>query len=115
MLDQNFCETLEYKTSEVLENINDENVIGFWCDGVLLTEPDNYYSQKFINDKRQVQMQAYVGKDGQGIYSLTLKFGNKALSRYARHLSIVECIPQTDFKSWFKIDTSKKEIEVQLY
>jgi hypothetical protein len=59
-------------------------------------------------------MKAYVGKDGQTVYSLTLKFGSKALSRYARNLDIVECIPQTDFENWFKIDITKKEIEIQL-
>lgn len=114
MLDQDFCDILEYRISDALENISDEDVKGFWCDGVLLSELDNYYSQKFINDNRQVKMKAHVGKDGQTVYSLTLKFGNKSLSRYARSLDIVECIPQTDFENWFKIDTSKKEIEIQL-
>lgn len=114
MLDQDFCETLEYKISEALENISDEKAKGFWCDGVLLSEPDNYYSQKFINDNRQAKMKAYIGKDGQGVYSLTLKLGSKALSRYARNLDIAECIPQTDFAKWFGIDTSKQEIEIQL-
>jgi hypothetical protein len=114
MLDQNFCETLEYKISEALENIDDENVKGFWCDGVFLSEPDNYYSQKFINDNRHVKMKAYVGKDGQSAYGLTLKFGNKAFSKYARNLNIIECIPQGEFEKWFRIDTSKQEIEIQL-
>ena len=114
MTDQDFCEELEYRICDALENINDEKIKGFWCDGVLLSEPDNYYSQKFVNDNRQVKMQAYVDKDGQTVYSLILKFGTKALSRFARNLTIVECIPQTDFENWFKIDTSKKEIDVQL-
>ena len=114
MLDRHFCEALEYKLCEALENFDDENLKGFWCDGVLMSESDNYYSQKFVNDNRQVKMQAFVGKDGQTAYGLTLKFGNKALSRYARNLDIVECIPQTNVENWFKIDTAKKEIEVQL-
>lgn len=114
MLDQDFCETLEYKICEALENISDEKVKGFWCDGVLLSEPDSYYSQKFINDNRQTKLKAYVGKDGQGVYSLKLQFGKKALSRYARNLDIAECIPQTDFDNWFNIDTSKQELEIQL-
>ena len=114
MLDQDFCEMLEYKICEVLENIRNEKVNGFWCDGVLLSEPDSYYSQKFINDNRRAKLKAYVGKDGQGIYSLTLNFGNKSLSRYARNLDIAECIPHTDFDKWFSIDTSKQEIEIQL-
>lgn len=114
MLDKYFCEALENRICDALKNIDNEEVKGFWCDGVLLTEPDNYYSKKLINDNRQVKIKAYVGKDGQSDYSLTLKFGNKSLSRYARSLDLVECIPQRDFKTWFKIDTSKKEIEVQL-
>ena len=92
MLDQDFCETLEYRICDALENIKDERVKGFWCDGVLLSEPDNYYSQKFINDSRRTKLKAYVGKSGQDVYSLTLKFGNKALSRYAKNLDMTECI-----------------------
>ena len=114
MLDQGFCEALDYKISEALENIRDEKAKGFWCDGVSLSEPDNYYSRKLINDNRRAAMKAYVGEDGQSQYSLTLKFGNKALSRYARNLDIIECIPQDDFEKWFRIDTSKQEIEIQL-
>lgn len=114
MLDQNFCSTLEYRISKALENIKDEKVKGFWCDGVLLSEPDKYYSQKFVNDNRQVKMQAFVGKDGQTAYDLILNFGNKALSRYARDLDIIECIPQADSGSWLRVDTVRKEIEVQL-
>ncbi len=114
MLDQLFCEILEYKLCEVFENLDNENAKGFWCDGVSLSEAGEYYSKKFVNDNRQVKMQALVGKDGQTVYALNLKFGSKALSRYARDLSIVECIPQANYESWFKIDTSKKEIEVQL-
>lgn len=114
MLGQNFCETLEYKISEALENVKDENLKGFWCDGVLLSEPNKYYSQKFVNDNRQVKLQAFICKDEQTTYDLTLRLGNKSLSRYARNLDIVECIPQADFAKWFKIDTTKKEIEVQL-
>lgn len=114
MLDQNFCDILEYKLCDIFENLNDEKLKGFWCDGILLSENDKHYSQKTLNKNRQVKMQALVGKDGQTVYSLTLKFGNKSLSRYAGNLDLVECIPQTFFKNWFKIDIAKKEIELQL-
>jgi len=114
MLDQDFCETLENKISEALENISDEKVKGFWCDGVSLSESDKYYSQKFINDNRQAAMKAYIGKEGQTAYDLILKFGNKALSKYARNLNIVDCIPRTNCENWFCIDVSKRAIEIQL-
>ena len=70
-----------YGDCEVLENIKEENVNGFWCDSVLQSEPGNYYSQKFINDNRQAKMKAYVGKDRQPVYNLKLKFRTNALSR----------------------------------
>lgn len=114
MLDQNFCEALEYKFSDIFRDSVGEDLSGYWCDGILLSEESKYYSQKFVNDNRQVNMQAFVGKNGQTLYSLVVKFGNKALSRYARGLTIVDCIPQTDFKNWFRIDIMLKEIEIQL-
>jgi hypothetical protein len=114
MLNQDFCETLEHRICEALKNCSDENVKGFWCDGVLLSEPDSYYSRKFIIDNRQTKMKAYIGKDGQTLYTLTLTFGSKALSRYTRSLDIAECIPQTNFGNWFSIDVFNREIEIQL-
>lgn len=115
MLDQDFCEALEYKVSEALANLADKKLNGLWCDGILSSEPDSHYSQKFINDNRHIKMKAYVGYDGQGSYTLTLKFGPKALSRYARNLEILTCIPETDFDNWFFIDTNAKKIEMQLF
>lgn len=114
MLDQAFCEALEHRICDALENSKDETIRGFWCDGVLLSEPDNYYSPKFGNDNRQVKMKAYVGKDGQTVYSLILKFGTKALSRFARNLDLVECIPQNDFENRFVINVPGQVIEIQL-
>jgi hypothetical protein len=114
MLDNDFCEILEHKISHALANIHDEKVKGFWCDGVLLSEPDMYYSPKFINDNRQTKLKAFIGHDGQTAYSLLLKFGSKALSRYARNLELASCIPQTGIEEWFCVDTTKKEIEIQL-
>ena len=114
MLDKDFCNILEYKISDALANIGNDKVKWFWCDGVLLSEPDNNYSHKYINDNRQTQMTAYAGNDGQTPYNLILKFGRKALSRHARNLDIVECIPNTDYEKWFNIDPDNKEIEIQL-
>jgi hypothetical protein len=114
MLDQHFCETLEYKLCAVFKNSDSESLKGFWCDGVVLPTDGKYYSQQFVNDNRYVAMQAFIGKDGQTVYSLTLRFGKKALSHYARNLSIIACIPKTDPQNWCRIDTTTKEIEILL-
>lgn len=114
MLDHDFCGHLEYVICCALEDSDEESTRGFWCDGVLLPLHKQYYSQKFVNDMRHVSMKAFVGKNGQTEYELILKFGNKALSRYARNLNIIECVPSPDIPDWFSINIEKRVIEIQL-
>jgi len=114
MLDQDFCEFLEYVICKAFEHSDNDQMKGFWCDGVVLNQPDSSYSQKFVNDNRQITLKAFISKDGQTEYELTLKFGNKALSRYSRNLDIKECVPNTDKHNWFDIDTKRNKIEIQL-
>lgn len=114
MIDRDFCEFLEYEMCKVFEHSNNDEIKWFWCDGVLTDQPDIYYSQKFVNDNRQVKLKAFIGNDGQTEYELTLKFGNKALSRYTRNLDIKECVPNADKQNWFDIDTKRNKIEIQL-
>lgn len=114
MLDQDFCEFLEYEICKAFEHSENEEIKGFWCDGVLLNQPANAYSQKFVNDNRQIILKAFIGKDGQKEYELTLKFGSKALSRFARNLDIKECVPNPGKPNWFNIDINLNKIEVQL-
>ena len=113
-LDSDFCVHLEYIICEAFELSDNKEVKGFWCDGVSLSKPDKYYSQKFINDNRQTFLKAFIGKDGQTEYELTLKFGRKSLSRYARNLDIKECIPNIEKTDWFIIDTKLKKMAIQL-
>jgi hypothetical protein len=114
ILDQDFCEFLEYEICKALEHSDNDQIKGFWCEGVLLNQPDNSYSQKFVNDNKQILLKAFIGIDGQTEYELTLKFGNKALSRFARNLDIKECVPRPDKQNWFDIDTKQNKIEIQL-
>lgn len=114
MLDQDFCEFLEYEICKVIELSENDEIKGFWCDGILLNQPDSSYSQKIVNENRQVVLKAFIGKDGQTEYELTLKFGKKALSRYARGLDIKECVPNKDKQNWFDIDTKRNKIDIQL-
>ncbi|MGB3453048.1 MAG: hypothetical protein WBA59_04395 [Moheibacter sp.] len=114
VIDRDFCEFLEYEICKAFEHSDNEQIKGFWCDGVLLNQPDNFYSQKFANDNRQITLKAFIGKDGQTEYELTLKFGNKSLSRFARNLTIKECLPKPDKQNWFDIDTKLNKIEIQL-
>lgn len=58
---------------------------------------------------------AYIGKTGQDEYKLVIKFGQKALSRYASDLDITETIPAAEEKDGYTIDIDNKQIEIQLH
>ena len=114
MLDQDFCEFLEYETCKAFESSDNEQTKGFWCDGILLNQPDSQYSKKFINGNRQISLKAFIGENGQTAYESTLKFGKKAQSRFARNLDIKECVPNPNKPNWFDIDTERHKIVIQL-
>lgn len=114
MLDSAFCDFLEYRICDLLENSNDDRLRGFWCDGILLPPFENCYSQKYVNDNRQVILKAYIGKNEQQEYELTMNFGPKALSKYARNLDIQECVPNAGDENCFAIDIEKFKMELQL-
>lgn len=97
---------------DVLNELPYPDFWGFWCDGVLMNQSEARYSQKYINDKRQAQFMAWIGKDGQTPYELYLTFGPKALSRYARGLDISTCMP--DLKTGFHMDPENKVVIIQL-
>jgi hypothetical protein len=97
-----------------LRHYDSEAAKGFWCDGIVLSEPEAHYLPQWINDNRQVYMKAYIGTDGQTEYDLLLKFGPLSLSRYARGLDITSCIPNDGTASWLTIDVAGRMIEVQL-
>lgn len=114
MLDNEFCEFLEYEISKAFVYSTNEQVKNFWCDGILLPAFENEYSKKFVNDNRKIIMTAFIGLSGQEKYELTLKFGNKALSNYARDLEISECLPSSENNNWFDIDIERKKILIKL-
>ncbi len=113
MVNQEFCEFLEYELCRVFRQSDNPEVRGFWCDGVVLPNIDERYFHKQVQDKRCCMLAAWIGTDGQTNYELTLRLGNKALSRYARGLSLKECIP-AESSDWFTIDIQGKSIDILL-
>lgn len=59
-------------------------------------------------------MTVFTGSSGQDKYELTLKFGNKSLSKYAKDLPIVDCLTKTGNNNWFSIDIEKRKFFIQL-
>jgi len=114
MIDREFCDLLEHKICGALKNSLNEEVKGYWCDGVLLPFSESEFSQKHINDNKQTTLKAFLGANGQDTYTVKLLFGKRALSRYARGLKISDCLPESLDDSWFKIDLQFKEVSIQL-
>jgi hypothetical protein len=114
ILNDDFCSYLEFYLSGTFCNSKDDALKGYWCDGIHKTEPDNCYTKKFINDKRQTKFKADLGVSGQEEYEMIIHFGKKALSRIARDLDIKDCLPSNELSDWYKIDIDNKTIEIQL-
>src|ERR1043165_6489298 len=110
---QQFCDTLEWHLSNAFANSADVALDSFWCDGVV-TFNESRLSKKAVNDTRQIAAKAYAGNSGQDEYKLILNLGRKSLSRYARDLSLEECLPAAETPDWLMVDVEKKEIYVQM-
>lgn len=111
MINRDFCEVLECWINTALKQ--DSSVLKhFWCDGVLDNQYDIYYSKKFMNDKRSTLLKVFTGESGQVEYELILRFGPKALSRFARDLPLIECMP--DPEAGFSIDPESRTCVIQL-
>lgn len=114
MLDTDFCDFLERWIDRALGNLPRKPEKDLCCDGVLRPTFEHEYSKKFVNDNRKVVMTAFIGFDGQGKYALTLYFGNKALSRYARDLDVSGCLPDPFSADCFGIDVDNRQAWIQL-
>ena len=62
MLDRDFCELLEYEICNVFKYSDNDQIKGFWCDGVLFNQQNEEYTPKFVNDNRQITLRAFIGK-----------------------------------------------------
>ncbi len=114
-----FCIELEYHLCEAFENADradpDRDTRGFWCDGVCCPEPSEpQMTRKRVNDTRKMVTKAWIGKNGQGEYEMTIRFGRRALSRYAKGRALTDCLPGAETMDWIDIDIRKKIIEIRL-
>ena len=112
MLDQDFCTFLEFEICKALNNLNNDQVKGFWCDGVLLPLNEREYSKLVVNSREYIVLTAFSGKSGQDQYELKLEFGKKSLSRYSRDLDIREYL-NMDTNIWFDIDIELQKMKIR--
>jgi hypothetical protein len=112
---QCFCHYLARHLSVSFEYQEDDQINDFWCDGIVMPSIDRQLYPKNINDTRKIVTTAWIGPiKGEDRYEMTIHFGPKALSRYARGLDLKECIPAVDTLDWIWLDTDEKKIELLL-
>ena len=110
---QEFCNHLEWKLD--FDELEDDKLKGFWCDGVSHIPANPITLSKLrIRLNKEVKTTAWVGKDGQDIYEMIIKFGEKSLANYELNQSLIDCIPERNYKDWIKIKPEEKYIEVKL-
>jgi hypothetical protein len=112
--DEDFCIYLEYHLSRVFKNFEDDKIKFFWCDGVAMPLVEEQLTAKNVNETRKIITKSRIGTDGQGEYEMTINFGPKALSRYARGLDLKECVPSENSLDWIRLDIYKQKIELRL-
>ncbi len=92
----------------------------FWCDGVVDSPYYNhdvnidYLSPEKIMIRKDIVTTAYIGEDGQDLYSLTLKFGHLALEAYQNNKKLIMYLPDMTNSNDLVIDIEKKTIQIQL-
>jgi hypothetical protein len=114
LFNQDFCHYLGRHLSNAFEYQGDDQINDFWCDGIAMPSIDRQLYPKNVNDIRKIITTAWIGSYGQEKYEMTIVFGPKALSRYARGLDLKECVPTKDTQGWIRLDIDEKKIELQL-
>ncbi|WP_046757776.1 hypothetical protein [Kordia jejudonensis] len=108
-----FCSHLEYKLD--FDSLGMENVVGYWCDGVDCYPYDlKSLSKERIKKDKMIVTRAWIGKGGQGIYEMNIKFGKQSINNYINGLSLIDCIPDGAHKTWIKIEPEKNKIQISL-
>jgi hypothetical protein len=113
VFNQDFCSLLEY--SIPFDQLEDESVRNFWCDGV---DPIPFDIKNLALENlklhRRIKTRAWTGVSGQEIYEMTIHFGNKSIKCFEQKLSLDECIYSENADNWVKVNPDEKTIEIKL-
>lgn len=105
-----FCVVLEFTLGTAFYYMKRDDVCGFWCDGLT----HHYVSKKDLNDKRKIETTAWIGKEGEIVYQMTIYLGKYALRRCARGTSMIDCIPDVESPDWIDVEVKRRTIDIYL-
>lgn len=109
-----FRSHLEYHLGATFEKSKREDLKGFWCDGISSPLDEKQLTKKNVNDARKIVTTAWIGKDGQTEYEMTIHFGKYSLRRYAKGTPLIDCIPGNETMDWIDINIKNQTIEIKL-
>ncbi|QNR23843.1 hypothetical protein [Croceimicrobium hydrocarbonivorans] len=111
---ENFCTHLEYQLGRSFGNSDRQDLKGFWCDGVSWDPIPDQLTKKSVQETRQIVTKAWIGKDGQDEYEMTIRLGQSALGRCAKGAEMLDCIPSSDSMNWIDIEPQNRRIVIRL-
>ncbi len=109
---EDFCSFLEYHLCKVFKNSDDEEVKKLWCDGIIHETLNG--SKQSAQDTRTIITTAFIGKNGQDRFEMTIHFGNKSLNNFLKDLDLKECVPSENNLDWMRIAIQSKKIDLFL-
>jgi len=113
LFNKEFCTHLEWKLN--LKDLDIKSVQNFWCDGIDNLPVDfKCLSVENIQKTQVIQTKAWIGNDGQKIYSMKINLGKQSLENYKNGWSLIKCIPEDTGDKWITIDEGRQEIEIDL-
>ena len=113
IFNQSFCSLLEF--SLPFEQLEDEKLRGFWCDGI---DPIPYDIEnlaiKNLKQNRKIKTRAWTGVNGQEIYEMTIHFGENSIRCFEQESSLENCIYSENPDNWITVEPNQKKIEIKL-
>lgn len=110
---EDFCKHLARKLN--FERVENENVKGFWCDGVSHLPADiKRLSRWNVEKNKEIKTNAWIGRHGQDAYEMTIIFGDRSVEKYKNNQSITGCIPEDNCQEWIEINPGQKKIRIKL-
>jgi hypothetical protein len=105
--EREFCDFLEHRICGYLNDNDNIETKGFWCDGVLFNT-----GVLTTEEKNIIACTVFAGKTGQDEYKLLLRFGKKSLELLSKGQDIQSCVSELRQVNTFQIDTRKKLMQI---
>lgn len=114
MINPHFLNALEYQINNDIDKLNNSELEGFFCEGLMSADEQNSYNKKEIEKTKLVMLEAYLGSEKITRYDVVLRFGPQALTCLQQDLDLTSSIPEQLDHSSLRITPEEALMEIQL-